>query len=758
MLQVWLSFDGGNSFNPVLDRHLRGGSVSSLFANTLGDAFILVTNLGALYSGWSGNPRVSQIEPPSKNSSCLFKIASFQHQETVNIICVQNISNALGFMTYSIDLDSLIKADRIFVFRPLLVIIVSEREVEFSAFCGDDFFSDQISCSESFDSYDVGRVIRTTNGASVMITKVEQSSDIGDFSGHVTGLIITPIPFVAKSDSPALQYTLQVNITGTHAYLQLHNFLNNSGWLGDDIGKTVHLSNGISLILTAFSSISFAIGRLPAMWNNSETYIEVFEEGTWLLLDFRPFHAFRPVGSSVLHVRQTDIDRGLAEIITDAGQFAFSGEMVGGVLTHRHGWGIITSVISTSAGVIKSDNIIPGNYTNNWGIYKAQINNDNSYIPYIPHPQLQGWWLAEDDCGHFLVEEPLSRLELYHLDSNEKLSFTIRAISKGIADENPTEPLLRIYIGNTLLFHVESYYRTYNINHTLNMTLTKRPYISGISSLSVRLHQTASLLCKEAFYTVHGGCPPTKKLRFLYPVLFSLNDFLNGEVTDSKGIVRNLRLPFNYRAPSSRGKAIPMSENTYNVDPQKPLYKTTYAVTRNTLRYKQCEGKHYRSECGCTDQMRGSSLIAHSDCIDTVYRMLFSETLTPRFVVLQEGREARPLNFPFYLEELNQRKDFMMLSPSDLKFSAISSTVLERDLNSSIQFEGSGLYHFRAHVVQENYTFCSLTDEFLVFVVDTPLPFPVNDVVRACTGMGFASLLFIVYIRHFHGKKKMKND
>ena len=742
-----------------MDRHLRGDSVSSLFAYTLGDAFILVTNLGALYSGWSGIPRVSQIEPPSKNSSCLFKIASFQHQKTVNIICVQNISDALTFVTYSIDLDSLIKVDRIFVFRPLLVTIVSEREVQFSAFCGDAFFSDHISCFESFDPYDVGRVLRTTNGASVMITEVEQSSDMEHFSGHVSGLIITPIPFVAKSDSPALKYTLQVNITGTQAYLQLHNFQNNSGWQGDDIGKTIHLPSEISLILTTVSSISFAIGRLPAVtWNSTKTYNEVFEEGTWFLLDFRPFHAFRPVSSSLLHVHQTDVESGSAEVITGAGQFAFSSEMVGGVLKYRHGWGIITTVISTSACVIKSDNIIPGNYTNHWGIYKAQINND-SYIPYIPHPQLQGWWLSEDECGHFLVEEPLSRLELYHLDSNEKLSFTIRAIiSKGITDENPSEPLLRMYIGNTLLFHVESYYRIYNMNHTLKMTLTKRPFISGISSLSVRLHQTASLLCKEAFYTVHGGCSPTKKLRFLYPVLFSMSDFLNGEVTDSKGIVRNLRLPFNYRAPSSRGKAIPMSENTYNVDPQKPLYKTTYAVTRNTLRYKQCEGKHYRSKCDCTDQMRGSSLIAHSDCINTVYRMLFSETLTPRFVVLQEGREAQPLNFPFYLEELNQRKDFMILSPSDLKFSDISSTVLEKDLNSSIQFEGSGLYHFRAHLVQENYTFCFLTDEFLVFVVDTPLPFPVNDVVRACTAMGFASLLFIVYIRHFYGKKKMKND
>ena len=754
---MWLSLDGGNSFNTVLERHLRGDSVSSLFANSLGDAFVLVTNLGAVYSGWSGIPRVSQIEPASSNSSCSFKIASFQHQKSVNIICIQNTSNSLDFWTYSIDLSLRIKADRIALLRPLLATFVSEREVEFYAFCGDAFFSDIIGCSESFHGRDVGRVLQTRNGGSVMITEVEESTDTRDFSARVTGLIIAPIPLVDKSDSPALHYTLQVNITGIHADLQLHNLLNESGWGGEDIGKTVRLSSGISLIITACASISSATGRLPATWNIFNAYFGVFEEGTWFLIDLRPFHAFRPVGSSVLHVRQNDNGSGLAEIVSGLGPFAFSSEMVGDVIKHVHGWGVVTSVISPSVAVIKSDNFIPGNYTDSWGIYNAHVSSD-SYFPYIPIPKLHGWWLAEDECRHFLVEDPPSRLELYHLDSSEKLSFTLRAISKGITDENPTEPFLRLYIGNTLLFHVESYYHFYNMNHTLYMTLTKRPFISGISSVSVRLHQTASLLCKEASYTVHGGCPPTKKLRFSYPLLFSLNEFLNGEVTDSKGIVRNLKLPFNYRAPSPRGKAIPTSENTYNVDPEKPLYKTTYAVTRNSLRYKQCKGKRYRSECGCTDQMRGSSLVKHSDCIDTVYRMMFSETLTPRFVILQDGREAQPLIFPFYLEELNQRKDFTVLSPSDLTFSDVSAKVLMQDLNSSVQFEGSGLYHFRARVVQENYTFCVLTDEFMVFVADTPLPFPVNDVVRACTGMGFASLLFVVYIRHVHGKKKMKND
>lgn len=755
---MWLSLDGGNSFKTVLDTHLRGDSVSSLFANSLGDAFVLVTSLGAVYSGWSGIPRVSQIEKANIYSNCSFKIANFQHQKSVDITCIQNTSNVLTFKTYCVDLTSQIKADRIVIFRPLLVNFFSEREVDFFAFCGDAFFSDHIGCTDSFQQSDVGRILRTRNGGSALITGVQQTRDTNDFSARVTGLIIKPIASVDKSDSPALHYTLQVNITGSYAYLQLHNSVNDSGWRGEDIGKTVRLSSGISFIITACKSLTSAFGRLPTSWNGTGTYIGVYEEGTWFLIDLRPFHAFRPISSPVLRVYQTDNGGVQADIVNDE-QFAFSSENVGDVLKYERGWGVIASVASASASILKAGILIPGNYTDNWGVYKADATmSRESYIPYIPNPQFQGWWLAEDECRHFLVEDPPSRLELYHLDSGENLSFTLRAISKGIADKDPTKPLLRVYIGNTLLFYVESSYQFSNMNHTLEVTLTKRPFISGISSINVRLHQTASLLCKKASYTVHGDCPPTKKLRFLYPLSFSLDDFLNAEIADSKGIVRNLKLPFNYRAPSPRGKAIPMSKNIYNVDPQKPLYKTTYAVTRVTLRYKQCKGKDRRSNCGCTNQMRGSSLVEHSDCIDTVYRMMFSETLTPRFVVLQDGREEEPLRFPFYLEELNQRKDFIILSASDLTFSGLSSPVLKQERNSSIQFEGSGLYHFRARIVQENYTFCALTDDFMVFVVDTPLPFPVNDVVRACTGMGFASLLFFVYMRHFHGKRKMKND
>lgn len=54
--------------------------------------------------------------------------------------------------------------------------------------------------------------------------------------------------------------------------------------------------------------------------------------------------------------------------------------------------------------------------------------------------------------------------------------------------------------------------------------------------------------------------------------------------------------------------------------------------------------------------------------------------------------------------------------------------------------------------------FCFLIDEFIVFIVNIFLFFLVNDIVRVCIGMVFVSLMIIVYIWYFYGKKKMKID
>ncbi|XP_031554331.1 cation channel sperm-associated protein subunit beta-like [Actinia tenebrosa] len=365
------------------------------------------------------------------------------------------------------------------------------------------------------------------------------------------------------------------------------------------------------------------------------------------------------------------------------------------------------------------------------------------------------WWVNEDTCRSVLLERRNLDMRLFHLDSMDSLTFTATSISKTTS----RQPFARVFISNPRLFILKSVVHTSFLNTSLTALISQKPSARGTSSLTVLL-QHSSLFCKSTSFTIsiHSGCPPSKKLRYIYPSTFSDASFLDAKAIDSKGIQRNFKLPFNYRPPSARGKAIPLTGNIYNVDPKRPHYKDAYSVTRETVQYKQCQGVNERTACGCTLGMRRSSSERYSDCIDTVYRILFTEKLMPKFTVSRDERETIKLDSPYYLKELNNRIDYEALNPSTKTFPGIPYIIMEEKMNSSVEFVGSGLYHFRAHVVQDNYTFCELTDEFLVFVVDTPLPYPVKDIVMACTVMGFSSMLYLIYLVFFHGKKKIKYD
>jgi hypothetical protein len=380
-----------------------------------------------------------------------------------------------------------------------------------------------------------------------------------------------------------------------------------------------------------------------------------------------------------------------------------------------------------------------------WTIYdfRDPISNNNT------------WWVNEDTCKSVLIESRQLQPRFYHLDSKDDLAFTATSVSRKIL----RKPIPRVLVSNPRLFTLSSAYHNSFLNSTLRVLVSQKPSATGTSSLTVFL-EDSSLFCRSTSFTIsiHSGCPPSKKLRYIYPLSFTDATSLDSNAIDSKGIKRNFILPYNYRPPSARGKAIPMTSNIYNVDPKQPHYKNAYTVTRETVRYKQCKAAEERTACGCTSAMRRSSLVRYSDCIDTVYRLLFTEKLMPKFTVSRDGRETITLDSPYYLKELNQRLDYGVINPSNKSVPGIVSLILEEKINSSIEFIGSGLYHFRAHVVQENYTFCELTDEFVFFVVDTPLPYPVKDIVMACTAMGFSAMLYLIYLLHFHGKKKIKYD
>ena len=136
--------------------------------------------------------------------------------------------------------------------------------------------------------------------------------------------------------------------------------------------------------------------------------------------------------------------------------------------------------------------------------------------------------------------------------------------------------------------------RTENTELTQVYALEK-PFAKGTSTLSIKV-KNKPINCKGLTHVIklHGICPPLKKMIFKYPYDFSKDTWLYKIPIDSHQVDRIKVLPYNYQPPSSKGKAIPLTENIYNADPLKPMYRASYRATRDLAKFKQCNGRRNR--------------------------------------------------------------------------------------------------------------------------------------------------------------------
>ena len=725
-----------------------------------GEAITFNTKLGSVYYGKLGTFRVSRLESSSGSSTARSVVGSDQ-QGSIYKVRFSNKNNILSLKSTAYDTHGITKKNALQYSRPLLLQLITEQQVHFYTYCNDLLFTDALPCTDTFNLTNIGMVLKSRYGGAAVITGVgapNKTKGIA-FGQQVDAVIISPFQAdISNTTLVLMGFQLEVNWQD-HTTVLLSLLKDESiefGWLGSDIGKTVVLSDGVSFIISDCANTTVAYAESLA-FGEGRTVPDtaIYKEGSWTIYDFRPYNATQPSAGQRLKVSPSFGEVNRAEVLPGGLLFLSSHE--GMVLRVGSTMGRIVSVINASTAMINFGsqcNSVPGNYTGGWSLIRTHFNNNNNNNN---TPSLYKiWWLAEHECqSTFLGDNKLGKLS-YYLDSKDELHLSVKAVRKSNAFN--TKALITVSLGNPRLFAAETHYSISELNHTLHLTLKQRPLISGMSLVTVHL-QDVSLLCHSTSLriAVYSLCPPAKRLKFMYPLSFSRSDFINRNAVDKKGIDRSFRLPINYRPPSSRGKAIPMSSNIYNAHPEQPPYRDAYKITRSNLRYKQCRGKQNRKSCECTAEMETSSYEMHSDCITTVYRLLYSETLKPTFQVLQEGN-TKTLAFPYYLTELNRRKDFEIFHISTLTITNLQVPILEPSQSSFIEFKGSGLFHFRAHIVQQGFTFCSLTDEFLVYVDETPLAHPVQDIVRTCTGMAFACLLYVVYMWKFYGKNRMKNE
>ena len=195
-------------------------------------------------------------------------------------------------------------------------------------------------------------------------------------------------------------------------------------------------------------------------------------------------------------------------------------------------------------------------------------------------------------CQFIVVYDHLLSTDLY-LDANDELRFNVTIMKKitNYPYMDSVPPLAFQPIEPSFVhIRIKSYSRLNS--SVVHVLIKQKSHRQGTTMLN--LHATTQPMhCGNSHrkITIHGACPPGKRLVFEYPLNYTRHTWLNGNPKDNEGYSRIATIPYNYQPPSSFGIAIPLTPHIYNADPSKPMHRASYKSTREMATFKQCLGK-----------------------------------------------------------------------------------------------------------------------------------------------------------------------
>ncbi|CAK8674641.1 unnamed protein product [Clavelina lepadiformis] len=418
--------------------------------------------------------------------------------------------------------------------------------------------------------------------------------------------------------------------------------------------------------------------------------------------------------------------------------------------------------------------------------------------------------IKDDETCSYSMEYRPNLKSIYFLQFKEQLKFIITArLFPDTTARASNEGLLSINIGNPR--GIRTRFQSDNLDdhsHTIEIELTSQFLVQSVTSVSVYLRNVSSS-CPIASHNfiIIAACPMSKRLTFDYgPLLgqkslLSMWDYTSAYDNATRGLLQEL--PVNYRPPSSLAVAIPFSPNVYNLHPDK-INETRFLTYEFAERHKLkgfCMNARKRSECSCTAAQKFSSLEKHSDCREKVYKVFYdtfyniklsigieydvfvddvttdnvtSMDMTKFFVYLEEinGRDSSVYTAQDNQEEFcSQYPDHLMCrarsqgeatinerEPSLLKYmtSGLSNHIYNAS-QLSIKFMGTGLFHFRIILVN-GFSFCKLHDEFQVYVINPPLPFPTGTIIRLTVSFMMGGSMIFIYMRYLYATVPPRQD
>ncbi|XP_048340585.1 cation channel sperm-associated auxiliary subunit beta [Sphaerodactylus townsendi] len=365
------------------------------------------------------------------------------------------------------------------------------------------------------------------------------------------------------------------------------------------------------------------------------------------------------------------------------------------------------------------------------------------------------WRVTVDRCRYTMQQlDDLPVHSIKYLDLGSKVDFSFRVTPVNVAHQIFQMHQAEVIVGNPNLLdmNIEEYWDNTD-SYIIKLQVQSRFFDQGKTSISVIIVQ-ASLVCDVTtlILTLRNSCSYLKVMHYTLPVQLSASDWLSQRANASK-YLKNL--PVNYRPPSKLGIAVPLTENFYNADPAKPRRRDYFPGSKASGTYKQCADKKKRSECGCTNNMKLSFYVAFSDCKEKAIRMKYPVVKLPLHFTVENENGIVNLSSPYFItiKEVNNRTNWEIIDANQtsslLKMRRYLADTLDATLYTpeglTLYIHGSELFHFRVATVH-GVSFCSLFDEFQIYVDDAPLAFPGQYLISSITTVLLGLFVFVVFI------------
>ncbi|XP_058018575.1 cation channel sperm-associated auxiliary subunit beta [Ahaetulla prasina] len=391
------------------------------------------------------------------------------------------------------------------------------------------------------------------------------------------------------------------------------------------------------------------------------------------------------------------------------------------------------------------------------------------------------WKIVVDTCRYVVQQfDDLPLHAIKYLDLGKELRFSFRVTPVNTAFTVFHRYLMRVLVGrpNLLDMTTQDYWDD-NHSYVFNIIARSKFFEQGKTTVAVTIPY-ASLLCDVAciILTLKSSCSYLKATHYVLPYKLSPSDWLSPENTfeyNNSEISKYLKvLPVNYRPPSVMGIAVPLTDNFYNADPSKPRMRDYFEGSKNSGKYKQCANKSSRAECKCADNMKLSFSVAFSDCKEKALRMKFPVQKLPLYFVVEDEGYFVNLTSPYFvtIKEVNNRTNWKVSGTNETLSLINLRKYLEKRIKTklynpdglTISISGSELFHFRVSTIP-GVSFCNLFDEFQIYVDDSPLAFPGQYLISTVVAVSIGGILFTAFLLHiyeiqivnFFKRKKTRN-